>query len=37
MEDVRFFLNGLGDGDLALIKGSRALELERALSQEASK
>lgn len=35
IDDVRFFLSGLGDGDLALIKGSRALELERALSQEA--
>jgi UDP-N-acetylmuramoyl-tripeptide--D-alanyl-D-alanine ligase len=31
MEEARELLRGLKDGDVALIKGSRALELERAL------
>lgn len=34
LNDVRQFLSGLEPGDLALVKGSRALELERALTKE---
>lgn len=35
LADVRAFLESLGEGDAALIKGSRALELERAIPPEA--
>ncbi len=34
LEDVREFLHRLGPGDVCLIKGSRALELEKALPQK---
>ncbi|MBL8059380.1 MAG: UDP-N-acetylmuramoyl-tripeptide--D-alanyl-D-alanine ligase [Chthonomonas sp.] len=37
IDEVRAIVASLFDGDLALIKGSRALELERALNQGATK
>lgn len=35
LEEVTRFLDGLQEGEVALVKGSRALELERALNSEA--
>ena len=34
IEDVRLFLEGLEPGDVALVKGSRALQLETAIPRE---
>lgn len=36
LDDVREFLASLGEGDAVLVKGSRALELERAIPAEAT-